>query len=56
MCLWVFTENTPARAFYERHGGTLAGESVITLGGVPYPQVAYAWPELKNLCESASPA
>ena len=42
-----------AQEFYERHGGALAGESIITLGGVRYPQVAYAWPDLEILCKSA---
>jgi ribosomal protein S18 acetylase RimI-like enzyme len=53
MCLWVFTQNLPARAFYERHGGrALADESFITLAGEQYPQVAYAWPDLQDLCKS----
>jgi GNAT superfamily N-acetyltransferase len=43
MALWVLKENTRARRFYERMGGQLAGQQSITIGGVPYPEVAYGW-------------
>lgn len=46
MCLWVLTDNTGARKFYQRLGGEVVAESSITLDGTPYPQVAYAWKEL----------
>jgi ribosomal protein S18 acetylase RimI-like enzyme len=48
MCLWVLSANISARNFYERRGGVLAGESVITLDGAAYPQVAYAWEDLAH--------
>jgi len=48
MCLWVLAGNTSARRFYEQLGGRLAGESVITLDGVAYPQVAYAWEKMPD--------
>jgi len=48
LCLWVLAGNTNARQFYERLGGRLAGDSVITLDGIAYPQVAYAWEKLPH--------
>lgn len=49
MCVWVLTGNGVGRAFYERLGGTLVGEGVITLEGTTYPQVAYGWRELPRI-------
>lgn len=54
MCLWVLSGNAQARRFYERTGGSLVGESTITLGGLSYPQVAYGWDRLHDLGESPS--
>lgn len=47
--LWVLSNNTPARAFYESLGGKVVGESFLTLGGKQYPQTAYAWDNLDAL-------
>jgi GNAT superfamily N-acetyltransferase len=41
--LWVLKDNAPARGFYERCGGTLAGEAPVEIGGRSYQKVAYAW-------------
>ena len=41
--LWVLKGNDAARGFYERLGGRLVGEQPIDIGGVSYPEVAYAW-------------
>lgn len=46
LCLWVLRDNRRSRRFYERAGGLPAGESPITLAGIAYPQVAYAWKSL----------
>ena len=43
MALWVLKDNASARGFYEHLGGRLLGEQSITLGAVPYPEVAYGW-------------
>ena len=40
---WVLAENHPARAFYERLGGTLAGESSSLVGRQRVKEVAYGW-------------
>lgn len=54
MCVWVLTENTQARRFYERAGGAIVAESMITLGGRGYRQVAYGWERLHVRRELAS--
>ncbi len=41
--LWVLKDNTPARGFYERRGGSLMGEQPIEIGDRSYLEVAYAW-------------
>jgi ribosomal protein S18 acetylase RimI-like enzyme len=43
--LWVLEANTPARAFYERHGGMLIpGARLFTeLGGAQLPELAYGF-------------
>jgi ribosomal protein S18 acetylase RimI-like enzyme len=43
MCVWVLSQNAGARRFYERMGGTVAGEANITLDARAYSQVAYGW-------------
>jgi GNAT superfamily N-acetyltransferase len=47
--LWVLRENAPARAFYERRGGALAGEKAEEQAGVMLTEVAYAWSDLSSL-------
>mgnify|MGYP000234551644 CR=1 FL=1 len=43
LLVWVLKDNQPARAFYERLGGELAGESQVTIAGKQLPEVAYVW-------------
>jgi ribosomal protein S18 acetylase RimI-like enzyme len=43
MCLWVLSDNNPARRFYQSRGGEEAGVAPITLGDRKYDQVAYKW-------------
>lgn len=43
-CVWVLTENTSGRRFYERVGGIAGEESEITLAGTAYKQILYGWP------------
>lgn len=47
--LWVLRDNAPARAFYERMGGTRAGERIERRDGGELPEVAYRWADLKAL-------
>jgi GNAT superfamily N-acetyltransferase len=43
--LWVLAGNRPARAFYERLGGTIVvGETPCEVAGAPTTEVAYGWP------------
>ncbi len=46
---WVLRENRPARAFYERLGGTTRGEQDASLAGHPIVEVAYGWSSLRDL-------
>jgi ribosomal protein S18 acetylase RimI-like enzyme len=48
MILWVLAEN-PARGFYERMGGVLTGEKMVTIGGKALREVAYAWDDLATM-------
>jgi ribosomal protein S18 acetylase RimI-like enzyme len=43
MCLWVLSDNTTARRFYQARGGAEAGGAPITLGDRKYDQIAYGW-------------
>jgi GNAT superfamily N-acetyltransferase len=54
MLLWVFTENRPARRFYESLGGIVAGEDGFRLGGAWLPETAYGWKDLDALLGDAS--
>jgi ribosomal protein S18 acetylase RimI-like enzyme len=47
--LWVLRENAPARAFYERLGGTLGGERTDEVHGATVIEVAYTWNDLAAL-------
>ena len=42
LLVWVLAEND-ARRFYERLGGELSGESVVTIAGARLREVAYVW-------------
>ena len=46
--LWCLKENYPSRAFYEKMGGVLCGESTINRGGKEYKEVGYRY-EIDNL-------
>lgn len=50
--LWVLRDNAPARAFYERLGGALAGERVERREGHDLAEVAYRWSDLAVLIGS----
>lgn len=39
--LWCLKENYPSRAFYEKMGGILCGESMIIRGGKKYKEVGF---------------
>jgi ribosomal protein S18 acetylase RimI-like enzyme len=49
--LWVLRENVPARRFYEKLGGILAGEKVEEESGAVLTEVAYGWSDLSSLLE-----
>jgi len=46
MLLWVFTENRPARRFYESLGGVPVAEDGFELAGVRLSETAYGWKDL----------
>lgn len=45
----VLKKNVPARKFYEKLGGQLAGEGVFTYEGHDLPDVTYIWPDITGL-------
>lgn len=49
MIVWVLRDNTPARAFYERLGGTYVRGQPITIGGAVLPEVSYCWRRLDDI-------
>jgi ribosomal protein S18 acetylase RimI-like enzyme len=49
MLLWVLTENTPARRFYESLGGRYVRTSMWEVGGVAIEEVAYGWLDIRSL-------
>jgi ribosomal protein S18 acetylase RimI-like enzyme len=49
MYLGVLEENHPARKFYERLGGELAGKQPIELGDSRLTEVAYSWKDISQL-------
>ena len=53
--LWVL-ENNPARAFYEKLGGTLVGEKPWrnnSYSGTEIAQVCYGWYDIRPLFEGS---
>jgi len=46
--LWVLKYNLPARRFYEKLGGQLAGEKVDHRPGYDLTEVGYIWPDLSG--------
>lgn len=49
MVIASLKENHQARRFYEDLGGVLVGEKTFSVDGVNYPEVVYAWKDLKSL-------
>lgn len=45
--LWVLAANTIGRRFYERQGGVAGSAQTIEIGGVPFTEIAYVWPDLQ---------
>jgi ribosomal protein S18 acetylase RimI-like enzyme len=54
LLLWALAENSPARRFYEALGGQLLYRRDTVLSGLPVPEVAYGWPDLRALCRAPS--
>jgi GNAT superfamily N-acetyltransferase len=48
MAVWVLEQNR-SRSFYEKAGAHMAMSKVIEIGGTKLMEVAYAWPDLKEL-------
>ncbi len=51
MLLWVLVEN-PSRGFYEKLGGSQLEHKQITIEGDQLTEVAYGWPDLRELLRS----
>ena len=51
--IWVLKDNANARRFYEALGGLLAGEKPITIGQTALTEVAYGWPDTREILASA---
>ncbi len=49
MLIWVLTDNTPSRKFYEAIGGKYLREKPIEIGGQQLTEVAYSWNDLQSL-------
>ena len=55
--LWVFERNLPARHFYERLGGIIAGDTIWTAPeGTQVKQLCYLWKNPAELIVSAESA
>ena len=50
MLVWVLAAN-PGRAFYATLGGQQIDEKTATIGAVPLLEVAYGWPDLRELVQ-----
>lgn len=53
--LWVFRENSGARAFYEALGGRIVDQDVERFGEVSLPRIAYAWKPMSRLHAAMQP-
>jgi ribosomal protein S18 acetylase RimI-like enzyme len=51
MAAWVLCENTPARRFYERIGGTIAAERTLRDAGAAFVEIAYGWDNVEMLAK-----
>ena len=51
----VLAANTPAREFYERAGGLLAGDRLAHDDGVAIAAVIYRWSEMTGVLQGARP-
>jgi ribosomal protein S18 acetylase RimI-like enzyme len=49
MIVWVLRDNSPARAFYERLGGTYVRAQPITIGTTTLEEVSYGWRSLGEI-------
>jgi ribosomal protein S18 acetylase RimI-like enzyme len=49
MIVWVLRDNSPARAFYERLGGTYVRAQPITIGTATLEEVSYGWRSLDEI-------
>lgn len=49
MALWVLKDNSAARRFYEKMGGSFIREKLITIGTQTLTEVAYGWKGLSGL-------
>lgn len=55
MYLWVLADS-PTTGFYEHMGGTPLGRDTLEFGGVALKDVAYGWPDLEVVANSAATA
>ena len=53
--LWVLASNAPARAFYERIGGRLAGAREDVIHHHAMDDVAYGWPDIDRVLQTGLP-
>jgi GNAT superfamily N-acetyltransferase len=49
MIVWVLRDNSPARAFYERLGGTYVRAQPITIGTTTLEEVSYGWRSIDEI-------
>jgi len=49
MIVWVLRDNSSARAFYERLGGTYVRAQPITIGTATLEEVSYGWRSLDDI-------
>jgi len=49
MIVWVLRDNSPARRFYERLGGTYVRTQPVTIGSVELQEVSYGWRSLDDV-------
>jgi hypothetical protein len=49
MIVWVLRDNTSAREFYERLGGTYVRSQPITIGPTTLEEVSYGWRSLDEI-------